>query len=164
MIGHVQVPDRKQFNYEKSISPTDSDAGYAVPYRSPAMIQQKSITSTDSDASQVTVIPAQRSVDSDVMYHVQAREGTHPNLSELDSQEFIDTERQNSERERPEPFLISREVLPVEDKLAKSPENRRSEANILDSNDVEFADASDTEEKDTEAMTPDEAENLLSSK
>lgn len=156
-----QVPDRKQFNYDKSVSPTDSDAGYAVPYRSPTMIQQKSITSTDSDASQVTVIPAQRSVDSDVMYNVQSQSGTHPNLSELDSQEFIDTEK-----EGPEPFLISREVLPVEEKLAKSPENRRSEANILDSNDVEFADASDTEEKvgDTEVMTPDEAENLLSSK
>lgn len=161
---NFQVPNRKHFNYDKSISPTDSDAGYAVPYRSPTMIQQKSITSTDSDASQVTVIATQRSVDSDVMYHVQPEPGTHPNLSELDSQEFIDTERQNSDR--PEPFLISREVLPAEDKLAKSPENRRSEANILDSNDVEFADASDTEEKtgDTEAMTPDEAENLLSSK
>ncbi|CAG9761749.1 unnamed protein product [Ceutorhynchus assimilis] len=156
------VPERKTLDFDKSLSPTDSDAGYAVPYRSPSMYHQKSVTSTDSDASQVTVIPAQKS---DIMYQNQTPV-INSVLSELESFEasseyFLNKERENSDS-RPEPFIICREVLQTE-KLASTPENRRSEANILDSNDVEFADASDTEEK-LDSMTPDEAENLLSAK
>lgn len=142
------------------------------------MFHQKSVTSTDSDASQVTVIPAQKSIDSDVMYHIQPPV-VNSVLSELESQEsfekncqhFINKERENSEADnlRPEPFIICREVLQTE-KIARTPENQRSEANILDANDVEFADSSDTEPEkvklvsEADAMTPDEAENLLSTK
>ncbi|XP_030765622.1 neurabin-1 isoform X6 [Sitophilus oryzae] len=172
------VPEKRNLDFDKTVSPTDSDADYAVPYRSPTVIHQKSVTSTDSDASQVTVIPAQHSIDSDIMYNSQAPI-LNSVLSELESQESFDNSCQKflkNEREcesrsvRPEPFIISREVL-QNDKHVKTPENQRSEANILDANDVEYADASDIEleqptktEKVIDVMTPDEAENLLSAK
>ncbi|XP_066255923.1 uncharacterized protein Spn isoform X3 [Euwallacea similis] len=185
--GHqYSVPETKSADYDKSLSPTDSDAGYAVPYRPShsSIFHQKSVTSTDSDVShmsQVTVVPAQKSVDSDVMYNAELP-STNSVLSQLESQEsferncqqFINKERESSERDsvRPEPFLISREVLQSHDKPAKSPDGQRFEAKILDSNDVEFADLSVAEseksavkqEGETDAMTPEEAENLLSTK
>ncbi|KAL1516716.1 hypothetical protein ABEB36_000591 [Hypothenemus hampei] len=173
--GVIAVPERKNLEFEKSLSPTDSEAGYAVPYRSPSMYQQKSFTSTDSDVSQVTIVPAQKSIDSDLMYHNDPIPESV--LSQLDSEEesfekhcqyFLDEERDHCQREKL--LLISREVLQTE-KSARSPENQRSEANILDLNDMEFADSSDTEQEkenrignEADAMTPDEAENLLSSK
>lgn len=133
------------------------------------MFHQKSVTSTDSDVSQVTVVPAQQSIDSDVIYHNQPPV-VNSVLSELESQEsfekncqtFLSKEREDSDIGRPEPFIISREILQTE-KAARSPEIQRSEAIILDSNDLEFADEQ-AKSAEADAMTPDEAENLLSSK
>ncbi|XP_076264933.1 protein phosphatase 1 regulatory subunit spinophilin isoform X17 [Rhynchophorus ferrugineus] len=165
------VPEKRTLDFDKSVSPTDSDADYAVPYRSPTIMHQKSITSTDSDVSQVTIVPAQQSIDSDIMYNNQAPI-LNSVLTELESQESFENcqRREINDILRPEPFIISREAL-QNDKYVKPPENQHSEANILDANDVEYADASDTElertskEKDqADVMTPDEAENLLSQK
>uniref|UniRef100_A0AAR5P3K6 Neurabin-1 n=1 Tax=Dendroctonus ponderosae TaxID=77166 RepID=A0AAR5P3K6_DENPD len=163
------VTEVQSLDFAKSVSPTGSDADYAVPYRSPSMFHQKSVTSTDSDVSQVTVIPAQQSIDSDVIYHNQPPV-VNSVLSELESQEsfekncqtFLNKEREDSDNLRPEPFIISREVLQTE-KAARSPEIQRSEAIILDSNDLEFADEQ-AKSSEADAMTPDEADNLLSSK
>lgn len=73
-----------------------------------------------------------------------------------------------------EPFLVSRTALPSEHILNTSShtESPKSEASILDLQDVEYADASDEEEtpkeinksSEAEAMTQAEAENLLSSR
>ncbi|XP_050311669.1 neurabin-1 isoform X2 [Anthonomus grandis grandis] len=158
------IPELKSASFDKSVSPTDSDAGYAVPYRSPSIAHQKSVTSTDSsDVSQVTVV--QKSVDSDVMYH-QNSPVVNSVLSELESQESFEKNCRREPEVPPEPFIISREALQSE-KLAKSPENRRSEANILDANDLEFSGDCEVEKKavsELDSMTPDEAENLLSTK
>lgn len=73
-----------------------------------------------------------------------------------------------------EPFLVSRTALPIDGELNTShTESPKSEASILDLQDVEYADASDEECKketrnisaaEAEAMTAAEAENLLSSR
>ncbi|XP_060519961.1 uncharacterized protein LOC132698107 isoform X4 [Cylas formicarius] len=156
------VADRKGLGVSKSVSPTDSEADYAVPYRSVSAAHQKSVASTDSDASQVTVVP-QKSQDSDGSAAI-----TNSVLSELESRESFTLEGAR----RSEPFIINLEVLQTE-KIARTPENQRSEANILDANDVEYADVSDNDQErsatdknaaEADAMTPDEAENLLSSK
>ncbi|XP_049819529.1 uncharacterized protein LOC109595347 isoform X2 [Aethina tumida] len=169
------VPNK---HVQKSSS-TDSEASYAVPYKN-GVPHQKSTTSTDSDTSQVTVVP-QKSIDSDVMYHNQTSAIRNTVVSDLESQEsyerncqnFLQKERAASEATdsaKSEPFIIAREVLQTADKGVKAHDIQRSEANILDLNDVEYADASDNEQEcekpatEAEAMTPDEAENLLSSK
>lgn len=73
-----------------------------------------------------------------------------------------------------EPFLVSRTVLPSENLLNLThTESPKSEASILDLQDVEYADASDEEDlnkvnnkstAEAETMTQAEAENLLSSR
>lgn len=73
--------------------------------------------------------------------------------------------------EKSEPFLMIRESLQSSTKATLLTDVAKSEANILDLNDVEYADAdaSDSEQNNSkvneaDAMTPAEAENLLSSK
>ncbi|CAH1180314.1 unnamed protein product [Phaedon cochleariae] len=129
----------------------DDSPHYAVPYRPHLFAQQKSVTSTDSDASQVTVVP-RRDPDADVFRRDHVTESA---LSDSKS----------------EPFILTREFLQTEDKADRSQDVQKCEANLLDLNDVEYADASDPdcsvcEEKvpEADAMTPDEAEILLSTK
>lgn len=165
---------------KKSVEPI-----YAVPHKLSSTGHQKSTTSTDSSASQVTVIP-QKSVDSDIMYNA-TNVITNSVLAELESQEsiekneeFLQKERNyegvagglQAVNERSEPFLMIRESLKNSDKSTIAAEGPKAEANILDLNDVEYADASDNEQEigsckkvvEADAMTPTEAENLLSSK
>ncbi|XP_028149950.2 uncharacterized protein LOC114343319 isoform X3 [Diabrotica virgifera virgifera] len=183
-VPHYAVPYRPSpVSQQKSITSTDSDS----PGRPHSISQQKSVTSTDSDASQVTVIP-QRSIDSDIMYHDQSRTTTPSVLTQLDSQDSFDRSCQNKaeltnrisceesdsvDPKRSEPFILTREVLKMCDKTARVQDVQRSEANILDLNDVEYADASDNDQENSleekhvpepDAMTQDEADNLLSSK
>lgn len=172
------------------------EAIYAVPHKPNSLLQQRSTTSTESAASQVTVIP-QKSVDSDIMYNNPPSVITNSVLAELESQESFEKNclqeeerlsdktngsvtdltdsaidlRQNHEKS--EPFIMMRESLQGSDKVTVAAEMQKSEANILDLNDVEFADASDSEQDnnrvrskvpEADAMTPAEAENLLSSR
>lgn len=161
---------------KKSVEPI-----YAVPHKLSSTSHQKSTTSTDSSASQVTVIP-QKSVDSDIMYNA-TNIITNSVLAELESQESIEKNEEFLQKERncegvqavndkSEPFLMIRESLKSSDRSTVSAEAGKAEANILDLNDVEYADASDNEQEsggskkmvEADAMTPTEAENLLSSK
>lgn len=161
---------------KKSVEPI-----YAVPHKLSSTSYQKSTTSTDSSASQVTVIP-QKSVDSDIMYNA-TNIITNSVLAELETQESIEKNEEFLQKERncegvqavndkSEPFLMIRESLKGSDRSTVSAEARKAEANILDLNDVEYADASDNEQEsggskkmvEADAMTPTEAENLLSSK
>nr|CAH7758308.1 unnamed protein product [Callosobruchus chinensis] len=143
-----------------------------------SMLQQKSVPSTDSETSQVsqiTVIP-QNSVDSDVMYHDNSQHITNSVLADLESQEGQDGLDQDdsvgsSASVRSEPFIVNKEILQDFCPARHNSEVQKAEANILDLNDVEFADASDTDQEismkknnETEVMTPDEAELLLSNK
>lgn len=152
---------------------------YAVPHKLASLSQQKS-TSTDSSASQVTVIP-QKSVDSDIMYNA-TNVITNSVLAELESQESFEKNNALLQKEKTvdgaseksEPFLMIRESLKINDsdRVTIASEVQKAEANILDLNDVEYADASDNEQgsnvekkvAEADAMTPAEAENLLSSK
>lgn len=173
---------------------------YAVPHKPHSLIQQKSttstdsaasnqksLTSTDSEASQVTVIQ-QKSVDSDIMYNNIPSYITNSVLSQLESQEsydktceeFLEHERQfeNKNSELVKQTKTDSEISDINSTLSNnliiknSQEEIRSEASILDLNDVEYADASDEEdvidcerkELIADAMTPAEAENLLSTK
>lgn len=165
---------------KKSVEPI-----YAVPHKLSSISQQKSTTSTDSSASQVTVI-AQKSVDSDIMYNA-TNIVTNSVLAELESQESIEKNEESKQKEQSSdktvddaqnaneksvPFLMMRECLKSSDRSTISAEGRKAEANILDLNDVEYADASDNEQEidncnkvvEADAMTPMEAENLLSSR
>ncbi|CAH2004152.1 unnamed protein product [Acanthoscelides obtectus] len=143
-----------------------------------SMLQQKSVPSTDSETSQVsqvTVIP-QDSVDSDVMYHDKSQHITNSVLADLESQEAQDALDQDdsvdsSASVRSEPFIVNKEILQDFCPSRHNSEVQKAEANILDLNDVEYADASDTDQEsgvrksnETDVMTPDEAELLLSSK
>lgn len=165
----------------------DDMVHYAVPYRPHSISQQKSVTSTDSDVSQVTVIP-QKSFDSDVMYHDHSRSIKQTVLSQLESQDSfekscqkeIDSNRLSANKSnnsvadarKSEPFLMTRAVLQTNTGSARTQEFQKSEANILDLNDVEYVDGSDNEQNslgekkvpEADAMTPDEAEHLLSNK
>lgn len=139
---------------------------YAVPHKLASLVQQKSNTSTDSAASQVTVIP-QKSVDSDIMYNT-TNVITNSVLAELESQESFEKSDVPSQTVS-EPFLMIRESLKNSDSRTVSGDGLKAEANILDLNDVEYADASDNEQgskkvAEADAMTPAEAENLLSAK
>lgn len=163
---------------------------YAVPHKHNSLIQQRSTPSTDSATSQVTVIP-QKSVDSDIMYNNAPSVITNSVLAELESQESYErhckeafcreknVDEADSEVElrndgdKSEPFLMTRESLQSSNKVTSPAVRQKSEANILDLNDVEYADASDSEQDnnrlgnkvpEADAMTPAEAENLLSSK
>ncbi|XP_057658198.1 uncharacterized protein LOC130895088 isoform X2 [Diorhabda carinulata] len=174
---HYAVPYRSFVPQQKS---TDSDSSQITIHSRPHSVsQQKSTTSTDSDASQVTVIP-QRSIDSDVMYHDQSKTATQSVLTQLDSQDSFDSkpvrlswdESVSVDTKKSEPFLLVREVLPPCDRTTvRTQIVQKAEANILDLNDVEYADASDQENSigeenvpEPDAMTLDEADNLLSSK
>nr|CAI5844986.1 unnamed protein product [Callosobruchus analis] len=143
-----------------------------------SMLQQKSVPSTDSETSQVsqiTVIP-QNSVDSDVMYHDNSQHITNSVLADLESQEGQegldqDDSVDSSASVRSEPFIVNKEILQDFCPARHNSEVQKAEANILDLNDVEYADASDTDPEvsmkksnETEVMTPDEAELLLSNK
>lgn len=173
--------DRIVENVEKK----SAEPIYAVPHKLTSTSHQKSTTSTDSSASQVTVIP-QKSVDSDIMYNTN-NVITNSVLSELESQdsiekneEFLQMERSFGESisvlqavsEKSEPFLMTLESLKSSDSNTITTEAKKAEANILDLNDVEFADASDNEQEisaykkvvEADTMTPTEAENLLSTK
>lgn len=165
----------------------DDMVHYAVPYRPHSLSQQKSVTSTDSDVSQVTVIP-QRSFDSDVMYHNQSKNLKQTVLSDFESQDSFEKSCQKEpdfnklssvnssnsvvDGKKSEPFLMTLEILQTSNGGARSHDFQKSEANILDLNDVEYADASDSEQNslgdkkvpEADAMTPDEAEHLLSNK
>lgn len=164
------------------------EAIYAVPNKPSCLLQQKSNASTDSD-SQATVVQ-QKSIDSDIMYNSPPLIPSA--LSELEGREsyeracheFIQHERSAETKSRPDVVpCFSPKELNSPTKSIGSDRDSRSEANILDLNDVEYADASDDEEVDDddvddagvfdpqvmketvpEAMTPAEAENLLSSK
>lgn len=163
---------------ESSTTSSESDKKppepiYAVPHKLSGLGQ--SMTSTDSSASQVTVI-AQKSFDSDVMYNSSGAI-TNSVLAELESQESFEKNCKEMLEavacERSVPFLMVRESL-KSDRVTILAEVQKAEANILDLNDVEFVDASDNEQdggsvkkgtvKEADAMTPAEAENLLSSK
>lgn len=150
-------------------SKTETEPIYAVPHKLTNLGQQKSTTSTDSAASQVTVIPQQKSVDSDIMYNA-AEVITNSVLAELESQESFEKGGEDN-KTASEPFLIALESLKSSDRVTLASDVQKAEANILDLNDVEYADASDVEPEQEEkkaaeadAMTPAEAENLLSSK
>lgn len=148
-------------NETESGSREDIEALYAKPNKLRGLSQQ---TSSDSGASQVTVI-AQKSFDSDVMYN-SPKVITNSVLAELESQEEEDV----FVGEKSEPFLLKRESLQTE-KITAIPDVQKLEANILDLNDVDYADASDNEDgcgekskiPEADTMTPAEAENLLSS-
>ncbi|XP_018577638.2 inaD-like protein, partial [Anoplophora glabripennis] len=179
------VPHKQQNIKQHSVSSNEDEfSQYAVPCKS--LCQQKSVTSTDSDISQVTVIP-QKSIDSDIMYHNHTNVITNSVLAELESQDSYEKNCQNClkkddkishensdvhEARKSEPFIMTREVLQSSDGSARSTDFQKSEANILDLNDVEYVDASDNDQDsvcikkvpEADAMTPDEAENLLSSK
>ncbi|XP_045463648.1 uncharacterized protein LOC123673221 isoform X2 [Harmonia axyridis] len=149
------------------LSQEEIEALYAVPHKPNSVVHQKSTTSTDSDTSQVTVIPQQKSIDSDVMYNTTINNSAV--VTSLDSHEEENCDKIPSPM-KSEPFIMVREALHDDERGGtKTPELQKSEANILDLNDVEYADASDNDdsfgEKKTEpdAMTPAEAENLLSS-
>lgn len=189
------VPDVAQYAAPRKHTPVNDEEDaddddmvhYAVPYRPHSISQQKSVTSTDSDVSQVTVIP-QRSFDSDVMYHDKSKSIKQTVLSELESQDSVETNCQKeidsnrlsavnsstsvADGRKSEPFLMTREILQTSNGSARTQEFQKSEANILDLNDVEYADASDNEQNnlgdkkvpEADAMTPDEAEHLLSNK
>lgn len=124
-------------------------------------------------------------MDSDVMYHDRSKTVANQVLTELDCCQMEDNlsadKTDNSsilvENIRSEPFVVNREVLQcVPERSVRTPDFQKSEANILDLNDVDYADASDNEQECTstsskktivpeaDAMTPDEAELLLSSK
>lgn len=186
------------------LTQSEIEALYAVPHKPNSVQQQRSVTSTDSEVSQVTVI-AQKSIDSDVMYNSPSNVVSNVVLSELESQESFDrrelppipqsanntnyinssstivnkSDLVDSCNRKSDPFILKREVLQMTEKTSsavRTPETQKSEANILDLNDVEYADASDNEEDnvvimcdkssdhEAESMTPDEAENLLSTK
>lgn len=184
------IPHKQQNITQHSVSSNEDEfSQYAVPYKS--LCQQKSVTSTDSDASQVTVIP-QKSIDSDIMYHSHSNVITNSVLAELESQDSYEKNCQSHlqkeeqidkktvsqedsdihETRKSEPFIMTREALQSSDGSARPTDFQKSEANILDLNDVEYVDASDNDQDsvcikkvpEADAMTPDEAENLLSSK
>lgn len=184
------VPHKPQNMKQHSVSSNEDEfSQYAVPYKS--LSQQKSVTSTDSDASQVTVIP-QKSIDSDIMYHNNSNVITNSVLAELESQDsyeknchsYIQKEEplernrlshedsEIHETRKSEPFIMTREALQSSNGSARPTDFQKSEANILDLNDVEYVDASDNDQDnicikkvpEADAMTLDEAENLLSSK
>ncbi|KAI4469914.1 hypothetical protein MML48_1g11233 [Holotrichia oblita] len=158
-----------------SPDPKAIEALYAVPHKLNNLTKQRSNTSTDSEVSQVTIIP-QHSIDSDIIYNNQTIVITNSVLAELESRDSV--EKSCSEFLRNErivegscrPDLIS-STIEYTKKPMLSPEIK-SEANILDLNDVDYADASDEdqdnelqqEQSEADAMTPAEAENLLSSK
>lgn len=176
---------------QKSTVSTDSEVS-----------QQKSTTTTDSEVSQMTVIQ-QKSVDSDIMYNNPPEYITNSVLSQLETQEsyekacreFLQREKEFESNNRvlknnSEKSVSSEEVnnektdldisdvncenVKINNSLILNPHQEiKSEASILDLNDVEYADASDGEEEVTDCvrreviadtMTPAEAENLLSTK
>lgn len=102
--------------------------------------------------------------DSDSSVHKLSENKTLANNSSESSNKIVESE----------PFLVSRTALTSEPVLNSShhTESPKSEASILDLQDVEYADASDDEERvdveksniEAEAMTQAEAENLLSSR
>lgn len=185
-------PEDESDEYKEIISsPTkltqsEIEALYAVPHK-PNVQQQRSVQSTDSEVSQVTVI-AQKSIDSDCMYNSPPSVINNTVLLELDSQETPSnlnntcstivnkSDIVDSCNRKSDPFILKREVLQFTEKSScssvRTPDAQKSEANILDLNDVEYADASDNDDNDkisdheheAESMTPDEAENLLSTK
>lgn len=115
---------------------------------------------------QVTVIPQQKSTDSDVMYNTTINNTTI--VTSIDSHEEESCDK-IAAHVKTEPFIIVREALHDDERGGtRTPELQKSEANILDLNDVEFADASDNDDSfgekkpEPDAMTPAEAENLLS--
>ncbi|KRT84864.1 hypothetical protein AMK59_1002, partial [Oryctes borbonicus] len=178
--GNLPPPSLMMDSSPKSLDLTCSDPKsidtlYAVPHKLNNLTKQRSNTSTDSEVSQVTIIP-QHSVDSDIMYNNQANVITNSVLAELESRdsaekscsEFLRNERILEGNCKPD--LIS-SAIEYTKKPMLSPEIK-SEANILDLNDVDYADASDEDQEDNDlkrdqseadAMTPAEAENLLSS-
>lgn len=186
-VAQYSAPRKHVASIEEDDDDDDDMVHYAVPYRPHSISQQKSVTSTDSDVSQVTVIP-QRSFDSDVMYHDQSKTVKETVLTELENpdciekscQKDVDSNRLSAiksnstvvDGKKSEPFLIAREVLQSSNGSARTQDFQKSEANILDLNDVEFADVSDNEHislgdkkvPEADAMTPDEAEHLLSNK
>ncbi|KAF5288291.1 hypothetical protein FQA39_LY04059 [Lamprigera yunnana] len=180
---------------EHKLNAQEIEALYAVPHKP---VQQKSVSSTnseltnqkstDSEVSQITVVQ-QKSVDSDIMYHNGTNLVTHSKLSELESQESYEKACQDFLEHEVEYANSNIEHVNNRDLMIKTDlsENRlsnnhtsnfhqeiKSEASILDLNDVEYADASDEDEVEpvytdikevlAETMTPDEAEHLLSSK
>lgn len=165
------VPHKPNSLLQQKSASTESDAS-----------QQKSFTSTDSDASQITVVQ-QKSIDSDIIYNNPPTFIMNSVLSQIESQESYEQVCRENESD------ISDKVIDksLTSEYAKSRTNGEvncenvsnilpceslSEASILDLHDVEYADASDNEEViDTrkkpdvaDAMTPAEAENLLSSR
>lgn len=146
------------------------EALYAVPHKpnSTAVQQQKSTTSTDSENSQATVIPQQKSVDSDTLYSTEVSTPvSNADLNEDCNVEIKDCDTSGS-IVKSEPFILTREVLQNSHSSTATAE-LPAEANILDLNDVEYADASDNDNSfsdkcvpEPEAMTPTEADNLLS--
>ncbi|KAK9891508.1 hypothetical protein WA026_014744 [Henosepilachna vigintioctopunctata] len=151
------------------LSQEEIEALYAVPHKPNSVTQQKSVTSTDSDTSQVTVIPQNKSIDSDVMYNTTV--STNSAIASLDLRDEDDCDKA-SVGVKSEPFILIREALHDDERGGtRTPDLQKCEANILDLNDVEYADASDNDDSlgekkaaEPDAMTPDEAENLLSTK
>lgn len=197
-LSDYPIKDDKSESVSEISEEKKIEALYAVPHKPSSFVQQKSTTSTDSSASQVTVIPQQKSIDSDIMYNNPPDVITNSVLAELESQESYEKhckealqreedrlscddsttdltdsaiDLRNS-HEKSEPFLMTRESLHIGGKTTLPTDVQKSEANILDLNDVEYADASDNEQDnkirnsvpEADAMTPAEAENLLSTK
>ncbi|XP_065161310.1 uncharacterized protein Spn isoform X5 [Atheta coriaria] len=161
--------------------PRTVEAIYAVPNKPSCLLQQRSNASTDSD-SQATVVH-HKSFDSDVMYNASKGGSPAAAVCDLDMQdeddygenlrsaEFIQHERSVEASNRPDVVPC---VSPKGSPVKNSPEIH-CEANLLDLKDVEYADASEDEDEvddrviikedapEVDAMTPAEAENLLSS-
>lgn len=162
---------------QKSVISTDSDVSQVtVIAAKPADSDFKASNSSNTDSNSVSMV---RSVEYERLYIDEADSDKI-----LQSEEEVELEEKENIQEfdnktdsgrKSEPFILIREVLPCTNKSSRSPEVQLSEAMILDLNDVEFADASDNEvEEDikpsdksvpeADAMTPAEAENLLSTK
>nr|XP_023016595.1 uncharacterized protein LOC111505922 isoform X2 [Leptinotarsa decemlineata] len=165
-------------NLESAFAYEDEVPQYAVPYRPHSLSQQKSITSTDSDVSQVTVIP-QRPKTNSVLADLDREsscENPCQNEPDLMSSDRLSAEKSDSsDSKKSEPFIMVREVIQMSDRGARTQVVQKAEANLLDLNDVEYADAGSDHDQDgsvveeekvpvADAMTPDEAENLLSNK
>lgn len=127
----------------------------------------------------------QRSIDSDVLYHATAPTDSIPSEIEqtkvavksesasdiVNSESSVTGDSGRCTMNESEPFLVLRSHINEHEGTART-ESPKSEASLLDLQDVEYADASDEEAvpvnvskvSEAEAMTQAEAENLLSSR
>lgn len=186
---HYAVPYRSHsISQQKSVTSTDSDVSQVtvIPQRSfdsDVMYhdQSKSIKQTvlselesqdsfEKSCQKDIVVSTSCSSSSSRLSAIKSSSSASANSGSISSASTADARKS-------EPFLIAREILQTTTTTvasARTQNFQKSEANILDLNDVEYADASDNEQNsclgdkkvvpEADAMTPDEAEHLLSNK